>query len=56
MKWKYKSIKFTKRSFLSGQVDLSDLDKKLNDLGSHGWELININMLGGITAFFKRQA
>jgi len=60
MKWEYKSIKYTKRSFLSGQINLSELDKKLDNLGSEGWELVNINVnalggWGGIFAVFKRQ-
>ena len=60
MNWEYKTISFSKRSFLSGKVDPEELNRKLNDQGREGWELVNIcnyEMISSpdFIAVFKRQ-
>ncbi|MES2674906.1 MAG: DUF4177 domain-containing protein [Pseudomonadota bacterium] len=43
MRWEYKTLKYTKRSFFTGAVDAEELQQMLNDLGRDGWELVSIN-------------
>ena len=43
MRWEYKTLKYTKRSFFTGTVDVEDLQQVLNDLGRDGWALVSMN-------------
>ena len=43
MRWEYKTLKYTKRSFFTGALDAEALEHALNDLGREGWELVSIN-------------
>ncbi len=43
MRWEYKTLKYTKRSFFTGTLDAEALEHALNDLGREGWELVSIN-------------
>ena len=60
--WEYKSIKFeTKGAFIGGVIDIDELNKQANILGSQGWELVSTpvssTFLGPsreIAAIFKR--
>ena len=51
MKWKYKTISHDKRSFMSGKIDLVELNEKFNDIGREGWELVNISSSNGWGAY-----
>lgn len=39
MRWEYKVINFSKRSFFTGAVDAQEMERVLNDLGRDSWEL-----------------
>lgn len=56
MRWEYKTINFTKRSFFTGVVDSAALDEQLNNMGRDGWELVSAiqNPMAGVIAIFKR--
>ncbi|WP_286234865.1 DUF4177 domain-containing protein [Thalassotalea sediminis] len=41
--WEYKTLRFDKKQFVSGRLDLSLLDEKLNAYGEMGWELVNLD-------------
>jgi hypothetical protein len=42
MRWEYKVIKFSKRSFFSGTIDPEAFEAELNNLGRDGWELVSV--------------
>jgi hypothetical protein len=57
MRWEYKTINFTKRSFFTGAIELDNFDTQLNELGREGWELVSVTqnqMQRGVVAVFKR--
>ena len=57
MRWEYKTINFTKRSFFTGTLIAEAFDVQLNELGREGWELVSVmqgKMQVGVTAVFKR--
>lgn len=57
MRWEYKTLHFTKRSFFSGAINTESLELQLNDLGREGWELVSlaqVNHMQGIIAVLKR--
>jgi len=63
MIWEYKTIRFDKKTFISGSLDIEALDEKLNAYGKMGWELISFEtrtaLLGNelaAVAIFKREA
>ena len=40
--WEYRTVKFpASGGFLGGRIDTTAFNVMLNDLGEHGWELIN---------------
>lgn len=43
MRWEYKTLKYTKRSFFTSAVNSEELEQVLNELGRDGWELVSIN-------------
>ena len=62
-KWEYKTVKVETEGWLGGVVDVQGLDKLLNQLGQHGWNLVSVfdtNMLEGtsreVVAVFKRES
>jgi hypothetical protein len=56
MRWEYKVIKFSKRSFFSGTIDPEAFETELNSLGREGWELVSVtqNQMAIAVAVFKR--
>ena len=48
MKWEYKTLNYSKRSFLGFNINIEALNEQLNKLGNEGWELVN--MLPGQTS------
>lgn len=59
MQWEYKTIRFAKRGFWSSQLDHEELERKLNERGNDGWELVSTASIGVfstpvIVAFLKR--
>jgi hypothetical protein len=63
MNWEYKTIRFDKRNYIAGPLDIEALDKKLNAYGKMGWELVVFEtrtaLLGNelaVVAIFKREA
>jgi Domain of unknown function (DUF4177) len=62
MKWEYMTVMFMATGFwLGGKLDGEAFNKKLNELGAEGWELVSVfdtNMLHGqtrdVVAIFKR--
>lgn len=60
MQFEYKSIKCTRKTFLSSSVDLKEFDAMLNQQADYGWELVAVNTFGfglpnGLIATFKRE-
>lgn len=58
MLWQYQTILFelTKDGLLGDKyVDDEEIEKALNQLGSQGWELVNVTLLkDGVLVFLKR--
>lgn len=58
MLWQYRTIlfEFTKDGLLGDKyVDDEEMEKTLNQLGEHSWELVNVSLLqDGLLAFLKR--
>lgn len=56
MRWEYKVIKFSKRSFFSGTIDPEAFEAELNNLGRDGWELVSVtqNQMAITVAVLKR--
>ncbi|MDO6427429.1 DUF4177 domain-containing protein [Thalassotalea sp. 1_MG-2023] len=61
VKWQYKTLRFDKKQFISGRLDLSLLDEKLNAYGDMGWELVSLDTNSSVfgtdiaaVAVFKR--
>jgi hypothetical protein len=60
MQFEYKSVKCTKKSFLSSSVNLEEFDALLNRHADQGWELVCVNTSGlaipnVMIATFKRE-
>lgn len=60
MQSEYKSVKYTKKSFLTSSVDLSGFDAMLNEQAEKGWELCSVSPYGfgnwvSVIAVFKRE-
>lgn len=60
MHFEYKTLRFADRN-AERQLDMSLLEKHLNDLGKQGWELVSMNIIGSNTpiaayAVLKRSA
>jgi hypothetical protein len=62
MNWEYKTIRFDKKKFIAGSLDIEALDEKLNAYGKMGWELVSFEtrtaLLGNelaAVAIFKRE-
>ena len=63
MAWEYKTIRFEKKNFVSGSLNVEALDEKLNAYGRMGWELVSFETRSTILgnevaaiAIFKREA
>lgn len=60
MQWQYRTMlfEFTKDGLLGDKyVDDEEMEKTLNQLGSKGWELVNVTLLqDGVLAFLKKPA
>lgn len=56
MRWEYKVIKYSKRSFFSGTIDPEAFEVELNSYGREGWELVSVtqNQMGIMVAVLKR--
>lgn len=60
-KFEYKTIKVDSKGNWSIKFNAEEIDKTLNELGSQGWELVNVQDLGvGGTSYsfhytFKRE-
>jgi len=59
--WQYHTEQFEATGFMGGIIDQKAFEKKLNELGRQGWELVTVfdtNMAQGqsrfIVAVFKR--
>ena len=62
-RWEYKTVRIDPSGFVGGNLDVQDLDAKLNSMGHDGWELgstIETNWGEGATRYvyllFKRPA
>lgn len=56
MRWEYKTIKYRKRNFFSGCVDIEALNENVNSMAKEGWELVSCwGAPDGAIAIFKRQ-
>ena len=57
MLWQYRTIlfEFTKDGLLGDKyVDDEEMEKTLNEMGRHGWELVNVALLqDGLLTFLK---
>lgn len=42
MNWEYKTVKMKAKGVMGGLVDTEELEARLNELGSRGWELVNV--------------
>jgi hypothetical protein len=42
MNWEYKTVKMKAKGIMGGLVDTEELEARLNELGSRGWELVNV--------------
>lgn len=61
VKWEYCTEEFEASGFMGGILDMEIFNRRLNELGAAGWELVNVfatNMNQGQTRFvmavFKR--
>lgn len=59
MQWEYKTIRFEKRSFWSSRINIEEIERKLNERGLTGWELVSTASIGVfsapvVLAFLKR--
>lgn len=43
MRWEYKTLAYNKRSFLGGNINIDELNERLNKLGGEGWELVSVS-------------
>ncbi len=61
MQWEYKTISYKKSAFLSGSIEVTELESILNELGRDRWELVSVAPnahLGhqrGLVVILKRQ-
>ncbi|WP_026476945.1 DUF4177 domain-containing protein [Alkaliphilus transvaalensis] len=39
--WSYKVIEFESKGVFGGLIDSQDIEKRLNELGSLGWEVVS---------------
>ena len=61
-RWEYKTVKMEAKGLMGGVVDTDEFSALLNQLGTHGWDLVSVfdtNMVNGTTremvAVFKRR-
>jgi len=61
MNWEYKTVRFDKKKFVTGALDIALLNEKLNTYGERGWELVSFETKKAIfgqdisaLAIFKR--
>ena len=61
MKWEYKTAPLKTTGWLKAKMDMAEIDSKLNELGSEGWELTGVTPLaadygktGEVLFLFKR--
>lgn len=48
MRFEYKALRFAERN-AERQLDMSLLEKQLNELGKQGWDLVSMNVIGSNT-------
>ena len=41
MKWQYKIAKFAAKGFMGGKFDEGEIEKQINEIGRHNWELVS---------------
>jgi len=42
MQWEYRTLKQHAQQGWGGEFDAAELDRRLNELGEHGWELVSV--------------
>lgn len=60
MQFEYRSVNYTKKSFLTSSVDLGGFDVMLNEQAEKGWELHSVSPYGfgnwvNVIVVFKRE-
>jgi hypothetical protein len=61
MHWEYKTIVYKKAAWLSGSLEVTQLETILNELGRERWELVSaapnayMGTQRGLVLIFKRQ-
>jgi hypothetical protein len=62
MRWEFKTLKHPTKGLLGGKFDEEELDRKLNELGQQGWDLVSAfttsqaqGQSRDIVAVFKRE-
>jgi hypothetical protein len=61
MQWEYKTISYKKSTFLSGSIEVAELEAMLNELGRDRWELVStapnayLGHQKGLVVILKRQ-
>ncbi len=41
MRWKYKTVRITRKKFISSLIDMKYVEERLNTYGAQGWELVS---------------
>ena len=47
MKWEYKTAPLKTTGWIKSEMDMAEIDSKLNEFGSEGWELTGVAPLAG---------
>ena len=61
MQWEYKTLSYKKAAWLSGSLEVTELETILNDLGRDRWELVSaapnahLGHQRGLVLILKRQ-